>query len=270
MKSIDIEIITASFEEFRNGNYTDYTPISCVGKFYSKDKSIAVETEQLRGLSIFRMFENQRAKDFRACYLLYQKRLEQRGAENLLQEIIALCQKNNTRKALILGYGLENEFCYRHIFLDFLMKNLPQNLSSIQIEKEKGIDYQTQKSYWETDIYQSRGHFGLSDEEVGETLEKMQWRFAKTMPENPHFYTLRRDFVEENESENMFLKLVHHIRYFGKLEEFEGVIYRVWNYKTLSYWTMPCDFLNEDCDLINKRYNDKAEEIIQIRHFLDK
>ena len=56
MKSIDLEIITANFEQFRNGNYIGYTPISCVGKFYSKDKSISVETEQLRGLSIFRLF----------------------------------------------------------------------------------------------------------------------------------------------------------------------------------------------------------------------
>jgi len=267
MKGIDLEIITANFEQFRNGNHIGYTPISCVGKFYSKDKSISVETEQLRGLSIFRMFENQRAKDFKACYLLYQKRLEKKGAEKILQEITELCQKNNTQKAVILGYGKEEEFCYRHILLYFLLENLPQNFS---IQKEKGIDYQKQKEYWETDIYQSRGHFGLSNEEVGDTLEKMQWRFAKTMQKNPHFYTLLRDFSEENESENMFLKLVHHIRYFGELEEFEGVIYRVWTYKSLSYWTMPCDFLNEDCDLINKRYNDKSEEVIQIRHFLEK
>jgi hypothetical protein len=253
MKDIDLEIITASFERFRNGNYIAYTPISCVGNFYSKDKSISVETEQLRGLSIFRMFENQRAKDFKACYMLYQKRLEKKGVEKILQEITELCQKNNTQKAVILGYGKEDEFCYRHILLNFLLENLPQNFS---IQKEKGIDYQKQKEYWEKDIYQSRGHFGLSNEEVGDTLEKMQWRFAKTMQKNPHFYTLRRDFSEENEGENMFLKLVHHIRYFGELEEFEGVIYRVWTYKSLSYWTMPCDFLNEDCDLINKRYND--------------
>ena len=92
MKDIDLEIITANFEQFRNGNYIGYTPISCVGKFYSKDKSISVETEQLRGLSIFRMFENQRAKDFKACYMLYQKRLEKKGAEKILQEITELCQ----------------------------------------------------------------------------------------------------------------------------------------------------------------------------------
>ena len=94
MKDVDLEIITADFEQFRNGNYIGYTPISCVGKFYSKDKSISVETEQLRGLSIFRMFENQRAKDFKACYMLYQKRLEKKGAEKILQEITELCQKN--------------------------------------------------------------------------------------------------------------------------------------------------------------------------------
>ena len=32
MKDIDLEIITANFEHFRNGNYIGYTPISCVGK----------------------------------------------------------------------------------------------------------------------------------------------------------------------------------------------------------------------------------------------
>ena len=93
MKDIDLEIINASFEQFRNGNYIGYTPISCVGKFYSKDKSISVETEQLRGLSIFRMFENQRAKDFKACYMLYQKR----SRKNLTGKYRAVSKEENSK-----------------------------------------------------------------------------------------------------------------------------------------------------------------------------
>ena len=61
MKDIDLEIITVDFEQFRNGNYIGYTPISCVGKFYSKDKSISVETEQLRSLSIFRILRDRKS-----------------------------------------------------------------------------------------------------------------------------------------------------------------------------------------------------------------
>ena len=100
MKDIDLEIITANFEQFRNGNYIGYTPISCVGKFYSKDKSISVETEQLRGLSIFRMFENQRAKDFKACYMLYQKRLEKKGAEKSYRKLQSFVKRITLKKPL--------------------------------------------------------------------------------------------------------------------------------------------------------------------------
>ena len=44
---------------------------------------------------------------------------------------------------------------------------------------------------------------------VHDILEENKWVFAKTMPETPHFYTLRRTWRDEKEFEsiiNKFLK----------------------------------------------------------------
>lgn len=105
-----------------------------------------------------------------------------------------------------------------------------------------------QKELWKYDEYKSRGHYNLTDNFVDQTLEQCSWVFAKTMPNNPHSYTLRKDM----EDDQLFLKLVSHIRYFGKLEIFEGVMYRVFYYSGYRYWEHPCDNKNEDVDLINR------------------
>lgn len=244
MKNIDIEIVTASFESLNTTSYEDYTLISIVGKVYGNFRN-SERVRKLVGFSIFRMYSNQRAGDFLACNLLYRKKLERKGVEKLISDIKQLCKEENTTKAVLLGYGEGNEFCYRHIFADFLRAN------GIAVKPEKGIDLATQRKYWREDIYKLRGHFNLSDQFVGETLEAMEWTFAKTMLNNPHFYSIREKFSDNS----TFLQIVSHIRFFGDLVEFEDIIYRVWTYKNLSFWTMPTDLLNEDVDLINKKVN---------------
>jgi hypothetical protein len=197
------------------------------------------------GFSIFRMYSNQRTGDFLACNLLYRKKLERKGTERLLSDITQFCIEENTTKAVLLGYGEDNEFCYRHIFADFLRAN------RIPVNPEKGIDEAIQQKHWNEDIYKLRGHCNLTDQFVGDAFESMEWTFASTMQNNPHFYSIREKFSDNS----TFLKIVSHIRYFGNLVEFEDIIYRVWTYKNQSYWTMPSDLLNEDVDLINMKIN---------------
>lgn len=242
MKNIGIEMVTASFESLNSKPYEGYTLISLVGKVYGNFKN-SDKIRKLVGFSIFRMYDNQRAGDFLACNLLYRKKMERKGAEKLFSDIRQFCIEENTTKAVLLGYGKGNEFCYRHIFADFLRAN------GISVKAETGIDQTIQQKYWSEDIYKLRGHYNLTDEFVGETLESMEWTFAKTMKNNPHFYSIREKFGNNF----TFLQLVSHIRYFGDLVEFEEVIYRVWTYKNHSYWTMPSDLLNEDCNLINRK-----------------
>lgn len=244
MEDTDLHIVTASFESLNTKSYEGYTLISVVGKVYGNFRN-SEEVRKIVGFSIFRMYSNQRAGDFLACNLLYRKKLERKGAEKLLADIRQFCEEENTTKAVLLGYGQGNEFCYRHIFADFLRAN------RIPVRPEKDFDQAIQKKLWNEDIYKLRGHFSLTDKFVGDTLEGMEWTFAKTMQNNPHFYSIR----EKLGNNSTFLQIVSHIRSFGKLVEFEDIIYRVWTYKNQSYWSMPSDLLNEDVDLINMKIN---------------
>lgn len=242
MKTQGISIVTASFESLNTQSYEGFTLISIVGKVYGSYKN-SEKVKKLVGFSIFRMYSNQRAGDFLACNLLYRKKLQRKGVEKLLNDIREFCKEENTTKTVLLGYGIGNDFCYRHIFSDFLRAN------GVSVEAEEEIDITTQQKYWSEEIYKLWGHFNLTDKFVGETLERMEWTFAATMQNNPHFYSIREKFVDNF----TFLQLVSHIRYFGELVDFEDVIYRVWSYKGFSYWSMPSDLLNEDVDLINRK-----------------
>lgn len=68
---------------------------------------------------------------------------------------------------------------------------------------------------------------------VQDLLESHPWTFAKTMPQNPHWYTLIKDWERE-----AFYRVVASIRRNG-----EWVEYRGWPYIELPlgehfYWTM--------------------------------
>lgn len=244
MDRTEITITTASFESLNIKSSEGYTLVSVVGKVYGSFRN-SERVKKMIGFSIFRMYSNQRAGDFLACNLLYRRKLEKKGAERLLSGIRQFCEEENSTKVILLGYGQRDEFCYRHIFADYLRAN------GIPVKAETGIDSTIQQKYWIDDIYKLRGHFNLTDEFVGETLEAMEWTFAKTMSKNPHFYSIREKFGNNS----TFLQIVSHIRFFGDLVEFEDIIYRVWTYKNQSYWTMPSDLLNEDVNLINRKIN---------------
>ena len=66
-----------------------------------------------------------------------------------------------------------------------------------------------------------------------EFIEKNNWHFAKTMPQNPHEYCLRRE-TDETEFEE-FVKL---IRREGYQELYWGKMYICYNVGQYKYWTM--------------------------------
>ena len=65
-------------------------------------------------------------------------------------------------------------------------------------------------------------------------LEENKWIFAKTMPETPHFYTLRRTWSDEKKFES----IVEYIREHGVKEKFEGKEYIYLHLGDFKYWTM--------------------------------
>lgn len=242
MIKTDIEIVTASFENLNHSDFENFVLVSAVGKIIGNYTGVE-KVKRIKGINTYRIYDNYKASDFKACFLLYKGMLERLTFKKILDELVNLCIAENSHRVVILGHGNQNDFCYRHILADFMRRN------GINVSPENKVDMNRQNKYWEEDIYKLRGHQQFHDLEVYSILESTKWIFAKTMPNNPHFYLKRSDFGDKA----LFFALVCHIRYFGYIEEFQGVIYRVWTYKNHSYWTMPCDLLNEDVDLINKK-----------------
>jgi hypothetical protein len=69
-------------------------------------------------------------------------------------------------------------------------------------------------------------------------LEKMPYKFAKTMPQNPHYYTLRKTWPDDE----LFDAVVIYIREYGQ-SEYWGTgrwkkKYQYFYWKGFKYWTM--------------------------------
>lgn len=66
-------------------------------------------------------------------------------------------------------------------------------------------------------------------------IASRRWQFASTMPDNPHWYTVRK-WCPEGEAE--FEEFVRIIREHGDDEIFEGRPYRYLDFEGHHYWTM--------------------------------
>ncbi|WP_375191096.1 hypothetical protein [Chryseobacterium sp.] len=242
MKEIDLQVYTTSFDKIEELRNQDYVLVSVSGKVLG-DIDYKDEVVPLRGFSTYRIRYHKQANDYLSCYLLYRQKLEKKGINKILEQLEDLKLKHNKSKIVLLGYGNGNEFDYRHIFAAFLQEN---NFNAP--EYPKPIDMTIQRQLWKYDPYKEAGQDNLTDEYVGETLEQAKFIFAKTSPDNPHCYTLRKDFGNNEK----FLSIVRHIRFFGELEEFGGMIFRCFYWKNYKYHTHPFDILDIDTDLINR------------------
>ena len=84
-------------------------------------------------------------------------------------------------------------------------------------------------------------------------IDKSSWRFAKTMPKIPHWYTLRK-----NADNREFDNAVQFIRAFGYDDWYWGKKYKAINVKGFKYWTMGAPI--KKTILINRKEikNDKS------------
>ena len=84
-------------------------------------------------------------------------------------------------------------------------------------------------------------------------LLNKNYTFAKTMSNNPHFYTLKSDWEKPQD----FIKCAKIIWIYGTDEEYKGRQYRVLYYQDYKYWTMSEMRYSEryfkyECSLINR------------------
>lgn len=92
----------------------------------------------------------------------------------------------------------------------------------------------------------------MDKEAIHTLLDNANWQYAKTMPENPHWYTLRKKWANDQD----FVKTVIYIREYGKIEMYRARGYICYRYNGYKYWTMGCPL--HDCSktgtiLINKK-----------------
>ena len=73
----------------------------------------------------------------------------------------------------------------------------------------------------------------LTPEQCQDALESHLWIFAKTMPDNPHEYTLRKQWDDD-----LFVEVVKHIRSNGYTAYFGGRPYTQLDVGDFFYWTM--------------------------------
>jgi hypothetical protein len=73
----------------------------------------------------------------------------------------------------------------------------------------------------------------LSRDDVAAALQASQWAFAKTMPHNPHWYTLRKDWV----AKVSFEAVVQYIRDHGTERRFMNATYVYFENGGWTYWT---------------------------------
>ena len=79
-------------------------------------------------------------------------------------------------------------------------------------------------------------------------LEAQVWTFAKTMPHNPHYWSVKKDWKDPLEFEAAFAYINEH----G-----EDKIFGKWSYKVIffngwRYWTMTTDAAHKWAGIINR------------------
>jgi hypothetical protein len=92
----------------------------------------------------------------------------------------------------------------------------------------------------------------LTDEDLREWVAARFWQFARTSPRNPHEYSHRSWGDAE-----MFLRVVAHVREHGRLEEYGGDTYTIYDLDDF-FWTMgdPAAVTV----ILNRKYHDPEKQ----------
>ena len=77
-------------------------------------------------------------------------------------------------------------------------------------------------------------HTSMSEAELGAFVQGNGWTYAKTMPQCPHEYVVRKNVADDN----VFCRFVMTIRRFGCDEKFYSKTHRYLDLGPFKYWTM--------------------------------
>ena len=90
----------------------------------------------------------------------------------------------------------------------------------------------------------------MDKDKMAQFVDKSYWRFAKTMPKNPHEYTVREWCFDRGDSDREFEEVVWFIREAGRNERFWRTTYQYYYLGDFKYWTMGAPV--EDTTIINR------------------
>jgi len=93
----------------------------------------------------------------------------------------------------------------------------------------------------------------ISCEECASALLSAEYRFAKTMPQNPHWYTLRRTW----NNNDLFDKVVEYMRANAYTEYFWRKPYQLFDLNGYKYWTMGAEIC--ETILINRKPKERDQ-----------
>ena len=90
----------------------------------------------------------------------------------------------------------------------------------------------------------------MKEQEILKIIESFDWKFAKTMPKNPHFYTVKQK--QDRKKSEDYEKLYNYIRENHYIEYFKGYPYKCCHIGEWTYWAMTDD-INESVVINRKR-----------------
>ena len=74
----------------------------------------------------------------------------------------------------------------------------------------------------------------MTMDEIRDFIRRSHWKFAKSMPQMPHYYTLRATSPDEA----TFVRFVIHMRQHGYKQTFGRATYTYFDVDGWQYWTM--------------------------------
>lgn len=196
----------------------------------SNSKSVV---EPFMGLCVTKnMKQHEQYDDIFAAAHLYRLKLEEFGLDRFFKQILNKRKVTKPFKGVVLlGRAEKNGFCYRHVIAKWLSDN---GCECVEFGREADYaDYIEKRSLeFLTDNYKNTGAEILSDDELEALLEQNSWKFAKSMPHAPHWYTLRQSWDAK-----LFKQVYLSIREKGELVVDFGSVWRIFKGKEYKYFT---------------------------------
>jgi len=146
------------------------------------------------------------ANDSLLCTLSFKRKLNDKK-EKLIQFFKDKFKDGHNKVFSLNILGNNHKFDFSFILARFLKENMPTHGIFVGRFKDTSF-YEFWDNAYKTDIYLDGVGGHLKENEVVALLNSMKFNVAKTMPSNPHSYTLRKNWSNKHE----FYELARYLR----------------------------------------------------------